>query len=61
MMSDWRRLAAATHPYNTTRGHDHLAWAKRIMLREQHRDPELMAIQVTFAKQALGLVDKAKP
>lgn len=52
--------ASAKYPYNTTRGHDHLSWAKRIMYRENGGDKSLLAIQVRFAKMALGIEDEAK-
>lgn len=45
--------AAARHPYATTAGHDHLAWAKRIQYREERGDKDLLAIQIRFARQAL--------
>ncbi len=50
--------ASELHPYNTTRGHDHLSWAKRIMHRENGGDKTLLLIQVKSAKEALGIVDK---
>lgn len=49
--------ASARYPYNTTRGYDHLSWAKRIMHRENGGDKTLSMIQVRFAKKALGIVD----
>lgn len=45
--------AAARHPYLTTAGHDHLAWAKRILFREERNDKELTSIQIRFAHMAI--------
>lgn len=47
--------AKSRHPTNTTLGRDYKAWAKQIMYREERGDTELLAVQVTFAKEALGL------
>jgi hypothetical protein len=49
-----RERAEAEFPMRTVTGVDNLAWAKRILFREQHGDKDLMPIQVQFAKQALG-------
>lgn len=38
-------------------GRDMMAWAKRIMFREQQQDKTLLPIQIQFAKQALGIKD----
>lgn len=47
--------AEARFPYRTVNGIDHKAWAKRILFREERRDASLLPVQVTFAKQAMGL------
>lgn len=47
--------ARGVHPYAIVGGHDHLAWAKRIVWREERRDPTLSSLQVRFAKEALGI------
>lgn len=54
-MSDFTSEARANHPNNTTVGRDYKAWAKQIMYREGRGDTELLAIQVDFAREALGL------
>lgn len=46
--------AAARHPYNTTAGIDHKAWAKRILYRLDRGDKSLLAIQIQFAREALN-------
>lgn len=50
--------AAAAHPYAIVGGYDQKAWAKRIIFREQRKDPMLLPVQVLFAKQALGLIQQ---
>lgn len=55
-----REQAESAHPLRTTAGRDELAWAKRIMYREQHKDRDLMPIQVDFAKRALGIKEPPK-
>mgnify|MGYP003578625315 CR=1 FL=1 len=52
-MSDFREAAAARHPFATTAGHDHMAWAKRILYRVERGCTFLTPIQVAFARQAL--------
>lgn len=53
--------AAGAHAYLTHAGHDHKAWAKRIIYREERRDPTVTALQVRFAREALDLpTDKTK-
>lgn len=37
---------------------DHKAWARRIMYREERKDPDLLTIQVKFAKMALEIKDE---
>lgn len=49
--------AATAHPFSNSNGYDHKAWAKRIMHREERRDPDLTSIQVKFARMALDLPD----
>jgi hypothetical protein len=50
---DYRSEAAAQFPFQNV---DHLAWAKRILYREERKDSHLMSIQVQFARMALGLI-----
>lgn len=52
--------AAAQFPYLTTAGHDHLAWAKRILLREERGDKTVTPIQIRFAREALNRKPEAK-
>lgn len=47
--------ASERYPFRVEHGNDHKAWAKRIMYREEHGDKTLLPIQVTFARQALGV------
>lgn len=47
--------AAARFPVVTATGRDLMAWAKRIVWREENGDKTLTMIQVQFARQALGL------
>lgn len=54
-MKDFRSEAAAYYPFATSQGHDHMAWAKRIMYREERKDSYLEPVQVQFAKLALGI------
>lgn len=57
-MIDYRSEAAARFPFNTTAGHDHMAWAKRFQFRIERNDKTLLPIQVAFARQALGIKPK---
>lgn len=58
-MSDHRSAAEAQFPYLIgDNQRDHLAWAKRIMFREERKDSHLMPVQVQFAKMALGLIEQ---
>lgn len=50
--------AADMFPLLTTAGRDEKAWAKRILWREKKKDPDLIPIQVDFAKRALEVKDK---
>ena len=50
---DYRSEAAAQFPFQNV---DHLAWAKRILYREERKDSHLMSIHVQFARMALGLI-----
>jgi len=52
--------ASAQFPYLTTTGHDHLAWAKRILHREERGDKTVMPIQARFAREALNRKADAK-
>lgn len=52
--------ARAIYPFNSTKGLDHKAWAKRIMYREQKGDNSLLSVQVKFAQIALDLVEMPK-
>lgn len=52
MSSQLQFEAAARFPYATTAGHDHMAWAKRILFREERGDTTLTSIQIRFARQA---------
>lgn len=45
--------ALARFHFNTSRGFDHLAWAKRIIYREERGDKSLSVLQVKFAQMAL--------
>lgn len=47
--------AAGAHPLHSTKGTDHKAWAKRILYREQRKDPSITALQVNFAREALDI------
>lgn len=51
MHSDLTEKAIYKYPF---RGIDHLAWAKRINFRYIFGDKTLTAIQINFAKEALG-------
>lgn len=55
-MNDYRSEAAAQFPFLLTSGHDHKAWAKRIMYRDERKDSNLTTHQVSEAKMALGLI-----
>lgn len=55
-----REEAVLAYPYLTPTGHDYMAWAKRIMFREQRKDATLLPIQVQLAKHALGIKDPEK-
>lgn len=54
-MSDFTAESRAAHPTNTSHGRDYKAWAKQIMYRERRGDNGLLAIQVSFARIALGI------
>lgn len=56
MSRNFEAAAREAFPAVTVNGRDDKAWAKRIMFREERKDSDLMSIQVTFAKQALGLL-----
>lgn len=43
------------YPMVTAAGRDYLAWAKRILWREEEGDTNLMPIQTQFAREAMGL------
>lgn len=47
--------AKLAHPAVTPQGRDFKAWARQILYREEHGDKELTALQVNFAREALGL------
>lgn len=50
-----RQKACEAFPIHFSNGvTDHKAWAKRIVERERLGDKTLMAVQIRFAKQALG-------
>lgn len=55
-MSAWRERASAAHPIVTTYGRDPKAWARQIMHRFEGKDPQLLAVQIEFAKMAIGLI-----
>lgn len=55
-----RDQAAALYPTVTATGRDDKAWAKRFLWREANGDKDLMAIQISFARQALGVVPEPK-
>lgn len=58
-MSDYRSAAEAQFPYLIGENQrDHMAWAKRIIYREERKDLLLLPIQVQFAKMALGLIEQ---
>lgn len=59
-MTDFITMARAAHPTNTAMGRDYKAWAKQIMFREERGDKNLLAVQVTFARIALGIIIPAK-
>jgi hypothetical protein len=48
---DYRSQAAALFPFQQI---DHLAWAKRILWREEHGDKEVTSLQASFARMALN-------
>lgn len=52
--------ASAKFPYQTSRGLDHLAWAKRFVYRLERGDKTLLMVQIKFAKMALGVEDEVK-
>lgn len=54
-MTYLREEAAVKFPFNSAAGYDHKAWAKRIIWRIEQKDPELMAIQIRFAREALDI------
>lgn len=56
-MSDYRSEAEAAFPLRSTTALDHMAWAKRIVYREERGDTNLMPVQVQFAKMALGMIE----
>ena len=59
-MSTTLRLEAESRfPYLLTSGRDHKAWAKRILYRESRGDKTLSALQVSFAKTAMGVVEES--
>ena len=47
--------AAERYPVNTVAGRDYKAWAKRFIYRLESGDKTLMAVQILFAKQAMGI------
>lgn len=54
-----RLEAEAKFPYLLTgEQRDHKAWAKRILHRESRGDKELSALQVNFARIAMGLIEE---
>jgi hypothetical protein len=55
-----REAATAIPLHHKHGGTDHKAWAKRILWREEHRDPSLLSIQVKFAKQALDIKEEVR-
>lgn len=52
--------AAERHPFKTTQGFDHKAWAKRFAYREEKGDTTLLAVQIKFAKMALNPTEVPK-
>lgn len=46
--------AQARFPYNTTKGYDYLAWAKRINYRNERGDKTLTLMQIKNALDALN-------
>ena len=51
--------ANARFPVVTHAGRDDKAWAKRILFRVERGDKTLLAVQVAFARQALGVTTNA--
>jgi hypothetical protein len=47
--------AEAKFPLLTTRGRDDKAWAKRFLWRHERGDKALMAVQILFAREAMGV------
>jgi hypothetical protein len=54
-MTYLREEAALKYPFNSPAGYDFKAWAKRIIWRLENKDPELLAVQVQFAREALDI------
>ena len=51
--------AEAKYPVHSAQGSDHKAWAKRIIYRLERGDNTLIPVQIQFAKEALGIEEKA--
>ncbi|HWU84476.1 MAG TPA: hypothetical protein VN028_03975 [Rhodocyclaceae bacterium] len=54
-MSYLHAEATEKFPFNTPAGYDFKAWAKRILWRHEQQDPELLAVQIKFAADAMGI------
>lgn len=46
--------AEARYPYKHSTGYDHLAWAKRIIYRNEHGDKSLLLCQIKCAYEAMN-------
>lgn len=58
-MADYRSQAEALFPYLIAEDkRDHMAWAKRIMYRDEKGDKTLTHVQSQFAKMAMGLIEQ---
>jgi hypothetical protein len=46
--------AIALYPYNNGTSFDYKAWAKRILWRQEQKDPDLTTLQIRFATEAMN-------